>query len=110
MAAALKFKGYDYKFEFGDGAAQRQTRRVDLTRGVPLAVAQNSARELKALSYSPVSAGGANPRRTVCSVIVRGNHELQQIVAAAGLAADARHLEAAERLPIDQAPVIGRLR
>ena len=43
MAAALNFAHYDYKFVFGDGAAQRQARRRDSARLAPLALARLQA-------------------------------------------------------------------
>ena len=46
--------------------------------------------------------GGAKPRRMRVLGDRARQDELQQVVGAAGLAADARHLEAAERLPADQ--------
>ena len=48
------------------------------------------------------SPAGANPRRIVFSVIVLGSQELQEIIRAPRLGADAGHLEAAEGLAMDQ--------
>ena len=54
------------------------------------------------LSPDQPSSSGAKPWRMVFSVTTRGLDELQQVVGAAGLGADAGEPEAAERLAPDE--------
>ena len=51
---------------------------------------------------APATSSGAKPRRIVFSVTVRSRRNSLQVVGAAGLGADPRELEAAERLAVDE--------